>query len=192
VAKLLTPGDSPDRAARAALSSFPAFYAYWRPRLLRYLRSQTSDDRWVDDIAQETLLAARARWDEILTFDKPGSWLFKVATTMLRRWQSKAREQCTSLDDMITRGSFTMPARDEHVERRLDLMAAIRMLPRRQREAITLHSLECLPLAEVAEILGISESSAKTHVCRARRRLQEMLTAASPGVAAARAMKGPS
>lgn len=69
---------------------------------------------------------------------------------------------------------------------------AIRSLPRRQREAITLHGLEGLPLAEVADILAISESSAKTHVCRARRRLKELLTETKQGITTMPVVKGPS
>ncbi|MBO2445781.1 sigma-70 family RNA polymerase sigma factor [Actinomadura barringtoniae] len=172
------------------LSSFPAFYGYWMPRLTGYLRSQTSDGRWVEDVAQEAMLAARRHWDDLLTYDKPGAWLFMVATKMLRRWLAKAREQCTSLDDMLTRGdggpASLASAEDPNVsghggtDDRLDLMNAIRSLPRRQREALALHDLLGFPHAEVGEILGFSEGSAKTHVHRARKRLEELLRAPGP------------
>ncbi|MFI0373701.1 RNA polymerase sigma factor [Actinomadura sp. 1N219] len=170
------PADRADRADRETLSSFPVFYRHWMPRITGYLRSQTSDGRWVEDIAQESMLAARRRWDELVTYDKPGAWLFRVATTMLRRWQAKAREQCTSLDDMITRGGAGPPSAGARgTDGRLDLMDAVRSLPRRQREAVALHCLLEFPMPEVARILDISEGSAKTHVYRARRRLEELL-----------------
>lgn len=186
------PQEPPDGAGRETLASFPAFYGYWVPRLTAYLRSQTTDGRWVEDVAQETMLAARGRWDDLLTYDKPGAWLFKVATTMLRRWQAKAREQCTSLDDMLTRGDGGQAAlisgegaygTGSGADDRIDLMNAIRALPRRQREALALHDLLGFPHAEVGEILGFSEGCAKTHVHRARRRLEELLRSPrSPGV----------
>lgn len=179
---------APDRTARETLSSYPDFYRHWMPRLTGYLSSQTSDGRWVEDIAQEAMLAAQTRWDELMTFDKPGAWLYKVATTMLRRWQSKAREQCTSLDDMVTRGVHTglvTTADEGRMDRHVDLMKAVRTLPRRQREALSLHCLLDIPLAEVGDILGITEGSAKTHVHRARKRLESQLR--SPRSAA---MKG--
>jgi RNA polymerase sigma-70 factor (ECF subfamily) len=183
-------GDSPDGTGRETLSSFPDFYGHWMPRLTAYLRSQTSDGRWVEDIAQEAMLAARDRWDDLLTYDKPGAWLFKVATIMLRRWQAKAREQCTSLDDMLTRGDGGPAALVSGdgaygtgrggTDDRIDLMNAIRTLPRRQREALALHHLLEFPLAEVADILGFTEGSAKTHVHRARKRLEELLRSPRP------------
>lgn len=174
-------GPSPGHAARETLSSYPEFYRHWMPRLTGFLRAQTSDSRWVEDVAQESMLAAQLRWDELMTYDKPGAWLFKVATTMLRRWQAKAREQCTSLDDMVTRGVHDgLVTAAWESDGHLDLMNAIRSLPRRQREAVALHHLLQMPLAEVADILGITEGSAKTHVHRARKRLEELLTPAPP------------
>ncbi|MEU6039128.1 sigma-70 family RNA polymerase sigma factor [Actinomadura sp. NPDC047616] len=177
--------EPPDQAGRETLGSYAEFYRYWMPRLTGYLRAQTSDSRWVEDVAQESMLAARARWGELMTYDKPGAWLFRVATIMLRRWQARAREQCTSLDDMVTRGAAPVAVDGgEGAEERVDLMNAVRALPRRQREAVALHCLLEFPLAEVAQILGISEGAAKTHVHRARRRLAELLRPAAGPAAA--------
>ena len=45
-------------------------------------------------------------------------------------------------------------------------MAALRRLPRRQREVVTLRYLADVPEAEVARLLGISAGSVKTHASR--------------------------
>jgi RNA polymerase sigma-70 factor (ECF subfamily) len=146
---------------RDTLTSFPAFYRHWTPRLTGYLRAQTADARWVEAITRESLLAARCGWDELVTCERPGVWLFRVATTLLRRWQAKAREQCTSLDEMVARDAGCGT----------DVMAAVRGLPRRQREAVALHCLLEFPVPDVASILDVSEDAAAIHVERARRRL---------------------
>jgi RNA polymerase sigma-70 factor (ECF subfamily) len=161
-----------------APSSFGDFYMTWMPKLTAYLRAQTSDGRWAEDIAQDAFLAARENWDELMLSEKPGSWLFHVANRMQRRWLTKAREQCTSLDEMVgwsPAAEPTTPVHDGARDQYLDLVAAIRTLPRRQREVITLHCVIELPLTEVADILGITASSAKTHLTRARERLTELL-----------------
>ncbi|MFB4307077.1 RNA polymerase sigma factor [Actinomadura sp. GTD37] len=144
---------------RETLTSFPVFYRHWMPRLTGFLRAQTADGRWVEDVARESMLAARGGWDELVTCERPGIWLFRVATTMLRRWQAKAREQCTSLDEMVDGDAGT------------GLMAAVQSLPRRQREAVALRCLLEFPMPDVAAILDVSEAAAATHVERARRRL---------------------
>jgi RNA polymerase sigma-70 factor (ECF subfamily) len=55
------------------------------------------------------------------------------------------------------------------------LVAALRALPARQREAFTLRVLEELDVAETARIMGCSEGSVKTHLHRAREALQRKL-----------------
>jgi len=55
------------------------------------------------------------------------------------------------------------------------LVAALRELPARQREAFSLRVLEELDVAATARIMGCSEGSVKTHLSRARATLQKKL-----------------
>ena len=55
------------------------------------------------------------------------------------------------------------------------LVAALRELPRRQREAFTLRVLEELDVATTARVMGCGEGSVKTHLSRARDALQKRL-----------------
>ena len=65
-------------------------------------------------------------------------------------------------------------AHDSH-EGYAALVAALRGLPARQREAFTLRVLEELDVAGTARIMGCSEGSVKTHLSRARAALQQKL-----------------
>ncbi|WP_133001181.1 RNA polymerase sigma factor [Luteimonas arsenica] len=56
-----------------------------------------------------------------------------------------------------------------------ELVAALRDLPRRQREAFGLRILEELDVATTARVMGCSEGSVKTHLSRARDALQKRL-----------------
>ena len=56
-----------------------------------------------------------------------------------------------------------------------ELVAALRDLPRRQREAFALRILEELDVATTARVMGCSEGSVKTHLSRARDALQKRL-----------------
>ena len=60
-------------------------------------------------------------------------------------------------------------------EDRLALMAALRRLPAAQREAIALHHLADLPVAEVALTLGVPEGTVKARLSRGRAALAELL-----------------
>jgi len=56
-----------------------------------------------------------------------------------------------------------------------EFWAAVRALPKRQAQAIALHYLEDRPVAEVADILDCSPSTAKVHLHKGRIRLAERL-----------------
>jgi len=164
-------------SARLTLTSFPDFYRQWWAPLVRCVISQASDTRWAEDIAQDTMMAARDNWERLLTFERPDAWLFKVAIRSLRRLEARAREGCL-LPDGSGPGVGDLclaAATDDWIAAHLDIVAAIRSLPRRQGEIMFLHGLAGYTFAEASQILGIGESTAKTHFQRARDRLQELL-----------------
>jgi RNA polymerase sigma-70 factor (ECF subfamily) len=57
----------------------------------------------------------------------------------------------------------------------LDLIRALKQLPTQQRAAVVLYYFEDRPTAEIAHILGCSESTATVHLHKARKRLAELL-----------------
>jgi RNA polymerase sigma-70 factor (ECF subfamily) len=57
----------------------------------------------------------------------------------------------------------------------VDLLAAVDALPEGQRTAVVLHHLLDLPVAEVADVMGVRPGTVKTHLHRARNRLAEVL-----------------
>jgi RNA polymerase sigma-70 factor (ECF subfamily) len=57
----------------------------------------------------------------------------------------------------------------------VDLARAVASLSAQQRAAVALFYLEDRPVDEVAQLLGVSTSTAKQHLHRARARLGELL-----------------
>jgi RNA polymerase sigma-70 factor (ECF subfamily) len=176
------PAGLPDPAqrgyhARLAVTSFPDFYRQWWPPLVRCLITQASDTRWAQQIAHDTMLAARDNWERLLTFERPDAWLFKMAIRALRRLEARARDRGQLPDDTGTAALDLglAAAADDWVAGHLDIVAAIRALPRRQAEVMQLHGLCRYSMAETGEILGIAETAAGEHYSRGRQRLAELL-----------------
>jgi RNA polymerase sigma-70 factor (ECF subfamily) len=57
----------------------------------------------------------------------------------------------------------------------VDLGNAIGVLPPMQRAAVVMHYFDDLPVADIARILVVSESTVKQHLYRARHRLADLL-----------------
>ena len=162
--------------AAATGAGFERFYqAQLRP--LAALAYALSGGRALaEDLAQDALLAAFKDWDRVAGLDNPGAWVRRVvanrAVSHVRRRLVETRVASTRLrvrdGDVPTIG--VLSPESEHV------WAAIRRLPRRQAQVITLRTLDRSTVAEIAEVLGISEEAASTHLRRARATLTRQFT----------------
>jgi hypothetical protein len=79
------------QAARMCMVSFDTFFQTYWPGLVRFLKARASNSRFAEDVASQAMIAAADRWDELLTYERPDCWLFKVAIRMLSRLEARAR-----------------------------------------------------------------------------------------------------
>lgn len=140
-----------------------------------------------EDAAQEACLKAYRNLASFRADSKFSTWLvsitLNVARNRLRRNRSTHME---SLDVPPDEQGHVSPAllRDwrevpsevlERAEVRLTLQKAIVALPEIYREVFLLRDVEELSIKETAETLGVSESSVKVRLHRARTMLQKTL-----------------
>jgi len=151
--------------------SFESFYRRQLPSLVTLARALSRTPSLGDDLAQEAMLAAFRRWDEIGSYDNPAAWVRRVCTNMavshIRRLAGESRA-LRRLGVMRTSTSIP-PAPSEFV------WAAVRRLPKRQAQSIALYYVCDLSIAEIAATLGCSEGSIKVHLSRARTTLARTL-----------------
>lgn len=162
-----------ERPARIDAGGFRRFYEEEVTNILGYLIAVTGD-RWVaEELAQETFVRAYRNWNEIRGYDNPGGWTHRVAYNLamsrFRRLGAEARAM-VRLRSMRQLETDVEPA--SHDER---FWAEVRKLPDRQAQAVTLHYLEDRPVAEIAELMEVTESTAKVHLHRGRKRLADRL-----------------
>ena len=107
-----------------------------------------------EDIAQETLARALVRWKKVSEYAEP--WVVRVAGNLaIDRVRQRQRKRGVPNADV--------PGLDAQ---RVDLQRALVALSPKQREVVVLRYLVDLPELEVAQTLGCSVGTVKTHASR--------------------------
>jgi RNA polymerase sigma-70 factor (sigma-E family) len=150
--------------------TFERFFRDEYPRLVPMLQAVTGDRQQAEDLAQDALAAAQRDWDRIGRYDKPGAWVRRVA---LNR-SSNARRSRRREEASLRRVGAAEPAIEE-APGDDTVWRLVRALPEQQRWAVALHYVEDRPVAAVAEVLGCSTGTVKTHLARARETLARRL-----------------
>jgi RNA polymerase sigma-70 factor, ECF subfamily len=145
-------------------------YAVSYRHLVGQLVGVTGDPAEAEDAVMEAFARATPRRSSFHEADNPEAWLRTVAVNVARsRWRRMLR-WAHVLPELVSPASYA-----DLPEDRLALMAALRQLPFAQREAIALHHLADLPVAEVALTLGVPEGTVKARLSRGRTALAGLL-----------------
>ena len=138
------------------------------PRAIRVARGLVGSVAAAEDIAAEAMARAYLHWPRIGSLPYRDGWVLRVTINLALR--SKSAQPTSEIVD----GSDSVDFSDTLVQR-LELVAALRDLSRRQRETATLHYLLGYSEAQIADQLGISPGSIKVHLSRARGKLRQRL-----------------
>jgi RNA polymerase sigma-70 factor (ECF subfamily) len=123
----------------------------------------TGDSAEAEDLVQEAFVRAAAAGTRFLKVDNHEAWLRTVAVNIQRsRWR-KLRN-FSLIRERLAAPPTDLPA----LENRLDVIEALRGLPKGQREVVALHYLADLDVAEVARTLRIAEGTVKSRLSRGR------------------------
>ena len=134
------------------------------------------------DTAQETLIRLARQLKEFPDARALSVWLYKVAKSqclMSRRKSKFAPAQMLSLNELMPKESALSPSTAQsweitpeeivlNQELRGRLERAILSLPKHYRLVLILRDMEQLDTREVAEVMGISQETAKMRLHRAR------------------------
>lgn len=169
-AELVSAWRSGDEAAAAILVSRHA------AAIGRYLLAGGAVVADLDDLVQETMYRAFLRLDTWRGTSGLRPWLLAIAGNALRDQARRTRgRMLVALEDAEVAACAT-PASELAAEEAADaLRAALRRLPRLQREVFLLRALEGLDYREIASALGTTPGSARVHYHAASRRLKESL-----------------
>ena len=164
-----------DPLRSAQLQEFDGFYRRELPAMVALAAAITGSTIAAEDLAQEALLRAYDRWDQVGQYDRPGAWVRRVTINLAlsnrKRVGAELRAKFRLRDQR--------PVVEPHPPRFDDVWSAVAKLPGQQRAAVALHYLEDRSVADIAEILDCSESTTRVHLHRGRTALATLLEGAS-------------
>jgi RNA polymerase sigma-70 factor (sigma-E family) len=171
-------GPTPDGPVTSALPmvddvALAALYDTHRAALLRLALLLTGDLAAAEDVVQDAFLGLRGRWAAVEPSSR-GAYL-RVAVVngarSLHRRVRTARRFLRVGEPAAAPADVAALLADEHRQ----VVAALRRLPRRQREVLVLRYWSDLSEAAIAETLGIARGTVKSSAARGLRALEKQL-----------------
>lgn len=172
----------------AAEAAFREIFTTYHPRLLAFFRKRVFTLEEAEDLTQDALLRVyqgRGCFEAAEDFE---SWLFTLATNVYRNWlrgrmAAKRKGQAGELAEVERRPERVVPGApvllpEQPLARFLDdetvrlVGQALQRLPAQMRRAALLRYHGGLQYQEIAEAMGVSIQTVKTHLFQARRRLK--------------------
>jgi len=158
--------DEPVTAVRRP-QSFEEFVVATGDRMLRTAVLLTGDRQLAEDLVQSAYAQAFARWRLVTRADNPAAYTRAILTRLFLSDRRRKRVRELPLLD----GADT-PSKSRDPSLRLSLMEALATLPPVDRAVLVLRYFHDLPVAEVADQTGLSESACRTRASRALARLR--------------------
>jgi RNA polymerase sigma-70 factor (ECF subfamily) len=183
---------APDRDSELMLrvrdgdqSSFELLLEKHRGPMIHFLHRMVRNSAVAEELTQEVFLRVFKSRHSYQPSAKFTTWLFRIGTHLALNWIRDGRNEKsqTSLDketaDGVTR---QVPDRRRTVEQELlyeaklgEVRRAISSLPAKQRAAVMMHKYEEMEYAEIASVIGCSESAVKSLLFRAYEALRGRL-----------------
>jgi RNA polymerase sigma-70 factor, ECF subfamily len=158
-------------------AGFDEFYRATSRRVLRYGYAVTGDLAEAQDVVQEAYTRAWRDWRQVERHPSPEAWVrlvvSRLATDRYRRTTGWLKAVARTGPPPASTGP---PSEDTVL-----LTTALRRLPAAQRQALALHYLFDLSVAQIAHETGAAEGTVKSWLSRGRAALAAELTGAAAG-----------
>lgn len=138
-----------------------------------------ADRQLAEDLAHDAFMAAMEKSDSFRGTGQFDAWLRRITVnTALQHLRNQAANQLyeniLTDNDMDNSDNLNIIAQVDFSHE--ELLAAVNQLPEHHRLVFNMYVIDGYTHAQIAEELNISENTSKSHLMRARKRLQEILT----------------
>lgn len=166
-------------------SSYTRFYKLYKNQLYSLALKMTGNPNDAEDIVQEAFMQAFKNINGFGGKSKIYTWLFTITKNIcLRFLEKKQKASFTSQEELIfnvqdsnAAKNYSLVEKQDYVEQIKEgcLTGLIRCLSFNQRMVFVLHVLLELPVKEVAEVMGKSETAIRILVHRSRHNILNFL-----------------
>jgi RNA polymerase sigma-70 factor (ECF subfamily) len=130
------------------------------------------------DLTQEAFIKALQRQDQLKDLAKAAHWLSRIASNtaidFLRRSGRVSFSELEEMPEPVAVSSQDSPEQSLlRAERREYLESGLDILTDRERTALLLRDVEDMPAEQVAEHLGCSKATVRSHIANARVKLRK-------------------
>jgi RNA polymerase sigma-70 factor (sigma-E family) len=157
--------------------AFEKFASHAAPALLRTAFLLCGDRGTAEDLVQATLLRVFRRWHQVR--ESPQAYAHKTLVNLSRDRRRGLRRRPPEAQDHERPDEATSDEVEGLLERDA-VAAAVRCLPRRQREVLVLRFFLDLSVADTAAALGMREGTVKGYTARALARMRELISPEEP------------
>lgn len=159
--------------------SFEQFAAGRLPALLRYAAVLTGNRALAEDVVAEVMAKAHVRWRRVSAADDPDAYVRRMVLneylSVRRRWATRhirpAGDTITDLADAVG-GQGHVRDHAQDVVDADDVRRRLATLPRRQRAVLVLRFYEQLGDREIADLLGCTPATVRSHASKALKALR--------------------
>ena len=157
------------------------FEAY-HDRIYRYVLGLVRNPAEAEDLTQDTFLRAYRYGDSLRDPDAVRGWLYRIATHVCLD-RLRQRKPSVSLDSEEGENRLKPPAStapspldiSERKETSACVQRCLDFLPDKYRAVILLREAHSLTGPEIADLLGVTLTTVKIRLHRARRKLQQVM-----------------
>jgi RNA polymerase sigma factor (sigma-70 family) len=159
------------RGVRDQQAGFVEFYETSKDACLRAVAASVADRGVAEEAVAEAFARAWGSWATVSRHPAPAAWVVRTALNLRVSWWRRRRRELPLAGHDAAGKSDLEPGIEP------DLLAALRGLPVRQREVVTLRLLLDLDTRTTAAALGIAPGTVTAHLNRALTTLRDQYSA---------------
>jgi RNA polymerase sigma-70 factor (ECF subfamily) len=170
----------PDTRQHAKEDALAALVEQYAPTLFRVAFSVLRNNADAEDAVQEAFLRVLRHRDTLEEVRDHRVWLVRIVWNIVldRKRRAKTRPETDDVSELarvLPSTGLSAEDRAAAAQHHAHVLARVDQLPAKEREVLVLSAFEELNSVEIASILGITESSVRSRLFRARNLMAGLL-----------------